>query len=124
MPRINDFREKIYSCACERCRALVVLVEDRGAKFQFNPNAAGRLCELAVVAASGESGIAKNDVVRERRKYAQHLGIELSGPTSNADIPNHIQWAVENSNHNSEARNRINLGRAKAVYKEGRFFIK
>jgi hypothetical protein len=61
--------------------------------------------------------------VHERRKYAQHLGIQLSGPTSDADHPNHIHWALEHSNHNPDARNRINLGRARATYSKGRFFL-
>jgi hypothetical protein len=122
MKRHNALREQIGECKCLQCKAVVSLVE-RGAKLRFSPNAGGRLCELAVVAASGAQGIAKNDVVAERRRYAQHLGIELSGPTSNSDKPNHITWALSNSNHTAGASNRINLGRAKASFSGGRFFL-
>ena len=113
MAKINDFKKKIYSCECNRCKAVVWLVEERGAKLQFSPSRAGRLCELAVVAASGSEGILGADVVRERRAYAQHLGIQLNGPISNASTPIHIHWALEHSNHQTKSGDRINIGQAR-----------
>ena len=121
MGRPNQFRQQIYGCGCERCRALVSLVEGSGARVQVSPERAGRLCELAVVAASGTNGLDEADVVAARRAYARHLGIDLSGPTSNSDDPVHIGWAIENSNHNRYAKNRINLGKARASIANERY---
>lgn len=69
----------------------------------------------------------ESEIVAARRAYAASLGVTLSGAISNADEPVHIHHAVSNSNHNPNASNRINLGRARA-YKERReegdyFFI-
>ncbi len=69
----------------------------------------------------------ESEIVAARRAYAASLGVTLSGAISNADEPVHIHHAVSNSNHNPNASNRINLGRAQA-YKERReegdyFFI-
>jgi hypothetical protein len=102
----------------------VWLVEDCRAQLQFAPTRAGRLCELAVVAASGALGIAESEIVRERRAYACHLGIELSGPTSNAETPAHVHWALEHSNHNPGATNPVNIGQARATYSAGRYFLR
>ena len=124
MSKFNDFKQQIYSCECNCCRAVVWLVEDCRAKLQFAPSRAGRLCELAVVAASGAEGIAESEVVRKRRAYAGHLGIELSGKTSNAETPAHIHWALENSNHDSGASNPVNIGQARATYSAGRYFLR
>ena len=112
----NDFRDKIYACECDVCRSVVRLVEEKGAVLQFSPARAGRLCELAVVAASGNQGLTGEQVVDARRRYADHLGISLMGPVSDADGPAHIQHALDNSNHNPSARSRINLGRAVASF--------
>ncbi len=117
-------RERIFSCTCSRCRAVVYLIESMGADIRINSKAAGRLCELAVVAAYGERGISEDQVVKERRAYAKHLGIELSGPTSNSDVPGHIQWATLNSNHNSRAKNRINIGSARATFRDGIYTLR
>jgi len=95
-----------------------------GANIRINSKAAGRLCELAVVAAYGERGISEDQVVKERRTYAKHLGIKLSGPTSNPDTPGHIQWATRNSNHNSHAKNRINIGTARATFSGGIYTLR
>ncbi|MBV7476087.1 hypothetical protein [Pseudomonas sp. PDM31] len=124
MPKLNDFKQQIYSCECKFCRAIVWLVKDCRAQLQFAPSRAGRLCELAVVAASGAEGIAESEVVGKRRAYAQHLGIELSGPTSNAETPVHIQWALEHSNHDPKAANPVIIGQARATYSAGRYFLK
>lgn len=121
MSKRNPLKEQIYSCKCTHCRALVAVVEDRGAKLQFSESRAGRLCELAVVAAAGSKGLPDHEVVPQRRAYAAHLGLTLSGSTSNADSPVHIAWAVTNSNRNRDARNRVNLGEARATYTDGRY---
>ena len=118
---MNKLKEFIYECNCNRCKAVVKLVEDSGAILQFVPSRAGRLCELAVVAAEGEEGMEKSKVVSERRKYAEHLDVELSGGTSNSNDPVHIEWAINNSNHNPNAKNRINLGTAKASFANGKY---
>lgn len=123
MPKLNNFKQRIYACECKYCRAVVWLVEERGAQLRFVPTQGGRLCELAVVAASGAEGIAERDVVRERRAYARHLGIELCGPTSDAETPAHIQWALEHSNHSPDASNPVNIGQARARYSAGRYFL-
>ncbi|WP_375670309.1 hypothetical protein [Pseudomonas aeruginosa] len=60
----------------------------------------------------------ESEIVAARRAYAASLGVTLSGAISNADEPAHIRHAVSNSNHNPNASNRINLGRARA-YKKG-----
>ena len=122
--KMNDLKEQIYGCKCERCRAVVWLVEDCGARLQFSPIRGGRLCELAVVAAAGSAGMLPEEIVTARRDYAKHLRITLSGPTSNAENPNHIEWTIENSNHNPDARNRVNLGRARASFTGGRYRLR
>jgi hypothetical protein len=119
----NLLKERIYGCGCSRCRAIVVLSEKHGASLQFVAGRAGRLCELAVVAASGSEGISAHDVVVERREYASHIGVQLKGHISNSNDPIHICHAIDHSNHNSKARNRINIGSAHASYFEGRFFL-
>ena len=91
--------------------------------FAVLPDPRRRLCELAVVAGEGDSGVHELDVVRERRNYASHLGLKLSGTTSNSDLPVHISWAVGNSNHNPDAKNRINLGCAYATFRDGYYRI-
>jgi len=121
MNQQNPLKQHVYSCPCPRCRALVWLIEDCGAALKFSATRAGRLCELAVVAAEGTAGMAAADVVSERRAYAKHLNVALSGPTSDANTPVHIDWAVRNSNHNPTATNRINLGQPKATLSEGRY---
>jgi len=123
MTTSNDLKNQIYSCDCERCKALVCLIEQCDAHLLFSPTRAGRLCELAVVAATGDSGLPKEVVVTERRAYAEHLHLVLSGPTSDADDPIHIDWAIHNSNHNPDATERINLGRARALFSDGRYRI-
>ncbi|TPG75899.1 hypothetical protein EAH78_19665 [Pseudomonas arsenicoxydans] len=67
--------------------------------------------------------MSESAVVAARRSYAQHLGVKLDGPTSNAEDPAHIEWAMSNSNHNPAAKNRINLGSAKAFSLNGRYFL-
>ena len=111
---MNDLKSKIYSCECDQCRALKWLVEDCGANLVFSEKMAGRLCELAVVAAGREKGIASFLVVGKRRKFAEHLGVSLKGSTQNAKTPVHIEWTISNSNHNPNAHNPVDLGRAKA----------
>lgn len=61
----------------------------------------------------------ESEIVAARRAYAASLGVTLSGAISNADEPVHIRHAVSNSNHNPNASNRINLGRARAYKKKG-----
>lgn len=117
----DEIRSFVYECQCKRCRALVSLVEEAGAVLQFTPSKAGRLCELAVVATAGEAGIDESLVVPARRDYAKHLGVTLTGNTSNNDKPVHIKWAIKNSNHNPNAKNRINLGKARASFSGGRY---
>ena len=116
---VNDLKKKIYSCGCKRCRSVVSLIENYGAKLRIRASSAGRLCELAVVAAEGHAGMHEQEVVGERRNYARHLRLKLDGPVSNSDKPNHIGWAYTHSNHNPEAKHRINLGAAKVYYREG-----
>ena len=120
----NDFKKSIYSCPCETCRALVRLVKDRGAKLLFSRDRAGRLCELAVVAAAGEQGIPEGEVVAKRRVYAEHVQASLHGPTCDSDEPVHIRWAIGNSNHNPNATHRINLGQARASQDGDRFRLR
>jgi len=116
-------REQIFWCSCEPCRAIVRLVEHHGANLQFSLARAGRLCELVIVVGAGADGIAARDVVPERRKYASHLELELTGQISNCADPIHICHAIDHSNHNSQARNRINIGSARASYSQGRFYL-
>jgi len=81
---------------------------------------------MAVVAAAGARGIPADEVVRKRRQYAQHLGIELKGSTQDGDEPGHIRWAIKYSNHNTDANDpngRVNLGRARASEQDGRLFL-
>lgn len=120
---MNDLKQKIYECQCKQCRALYRLIEECGAEIKLSEAKAGRLCELAVVAAEGAAGISESAIVAARRSYAKHLRINLAGPISNAEYPAHIAWAVSNSNHNPVAKNRVNLGSAKASYLNGRYFL-
>ena len=120
----NDLKKQIYECECQPCKAIVWLMEQCGAHFVFSRLRPGRLCEIAVVAAAGEVGLPKEHVVAERRKYAEHLQATLSGPTSDSDEPVHIEWAISNSNHNPDASERINLGRAYATFSDGRYRIR
>jgi len=123
MVRRQTFKERVFSCACTRCRAVVALVEEKGAVLHFEEKRAGRLCEIAVVAGAGPRGIAAADVVPERRSYAEHVGAELSGSISDSRDPVHIIHAIDHSNHNVNARNRINIGSARAWYKNGRYYL-
>lgn len=116
----NELKDRIYNCRCQRCRAVVNLIKRHGATIQFSEGRAGRLCELAVVAGAGAEGIDANEVVRERRRYAVHIGVELCGPTSNSDDPIHICHAIDRP----RAQNRINLGSAQAWYSNGRYFLR
>ena len=67
----------------------------------------------------------ESEIVAARRAYAASLGVTLSGAISNADEPVHIRHAVSNSNHNPNASNRINLGRAERIKRreEGDYFF-
>ena len=65
----------------------------------------------------------ESEIVAARRAYAASLGVTLSGAISNADEPVHIHHAVSNSNHNPNASNRINLGRAERIKKGARKVI-
>jgi hypothetical protein len=122
MPKKNDLKAQVLECECGRCRALVRLL-NHGAQLVFSPTRAGRLCELAVVAAAGSEGILETEIVEERRAYARHLGVKLSGSTCNSPEPVHIRWALVNSNHNPNAKERINLGESKASRSADRFFL-
>jgi hypothetical protein len=122
----NELKAKIFRCGCGECRALTGLMEEAGAKLIISPSTGGRFCEFAVVAAAGTQGIAPEEVVRKRRQYAEHLGIELAGNTQNNDGPGHIRWAIKYSNHNTQVKEpngRINLGRAHASEKDGKLFL-
>ncbi len=119
----NELKDKIRSCNCKKCQAICALTEKAGADLRFSPKAAGRLCELAVVAAAGTGGIEGNKIPFERRKYAKHLGVELQGLISNMDWPGHIDWALKNSNHNPNAKNRINIGSAEAIHRGTKYYL-
>ncbi|ENY7310809.1 hypothetical protein ACF1LP_006653, partial [Pseudomonas aeruginosa] len=124
-PLLETIEERSRN-GCAPSKALLALWS-AGADLRVSPRKAGRLCELAVVAAAGKAGMLESEIVAARRAYAASLGVTLSGAISNADEPVHIHHAVSNSNHNPNASNRINLGRARA-YKERReegdyFFI-
>jgi hypothetical protein len=122
----NELKTTIFRCGCDECRALTGLIEEAGAKFIISPSTGGRFCEFAVVAAAGSQGIAPDEVVRKRRQYAEHLGIELTGNTQNNDEPGHIRWAIKYSNHNTDPRDpngRANLGSAHASEKDGKLFL-
>lgn len=119
---MNDLKQQIFQCLCKPCAAIRTLVEN-GAVLQFSPVRAGRLCELAVVAAAGTEGMRAVKVVQARRDYARHLRVELRGPVSDADQPIHIQHAVTDSNHNPNARNRINLGEMWASLVGGVYYL-
>jgi hypothetical protein len=99
------------------------LIEEFDANLMFDEARAGRLCEVAVVLAAGSHGLPESQVVKERRAYADHLGIRLCGRTCDSDQPGHIEHALTHSNHNPRASNRINLGRAKATKSAGRYDI-
>lgn len=111
---MNQLKQKVYGCNCNTCKALVCLIDQQDAVLQFSKSRAGRLCELAVVAEAGAQGIHEEQVVGARRAYAAHLGVILSGPISNSDEPVHILHAIRNSNHSTDAINRINIGEARA----------
>jgi hypothetical protein len=122
----DELKSAISQCGCNECRALTGLIEEAGAKLMISTLRGGRFCELAVVASAAAQGIGPDEVVRKRRQYAQHLGIELKGQTQDNDEPGHIQWAIKYSNHTTDAKDpngRINLGRAKASEKDGKFFL-
>ena len=119
----EEFKIKIRDCKCNTCLSVISLMSEAGAKLRFGPNQAGRLCEIAVVAASGKNGLYKDEVVQARRDYAEHLGIQLSGSIQNSDKPIHINHAIKNSNHNPKAREPINLGLADAKLEDNRFYI-
>ncbi len=120
---MNFLKQRIYGCTCKQCKAIVRLLDECGAILIISPNKGGRLCEVAVVAATGSSGMDENDIVSERRKYAEHLGITLSGPVSNSDKPIHIKHGINNSNHEYNAKHRINLGIARIIYEGTRYRI-
>ncbi len=111
-PLLETIEERSQN-GCKPSKALLAL-RSAGAVLRISPQRAGRLCELAVVAAAGKEGMLESKIVAARRAYAASLGLTLSGSTSNADEPVHIHHAVSNSNHNPSARNRINLGNAQA----------
>jgi hypothetical protein len=122
----EELKSAIAACDCAECRALTGLLNEAGAKFQISTVRGGRFCEMAVVAAAGERGLPAGDIVPRRRRYAEHLGIQLSGNTQNDDKPNHIMWATKHSNHHPDASDpggRINLGLARAVERDGSFFL-
>ena len=119
---MNRLKEMIYNCSCENCKALVWLLEECNAHIIISEKNCGRMCELAIVAATKDLGINENSVVKERRLYAEHLGVNLGiREISNSNEPKHIKWAISNSNHNPSAKNRINIGKAKASYENGRY---
>lgn len=118
---MNELKKKVFHCDCKRCRAIVYLINQRGAVLIFSKSRAGRLCELAVVAATEATGMGSGAVVQARREYAKHLGLILSGPISNSDQPLHIHHAVTNSNHNKNSSNRINIGQAVATLSDDVF---
>ena len=119
----NELKLRIYQCNCQRCSAVVWLAEQCRANLQFSKERAGRLCELAVVASTGANGMDEGTVVSARREFAKHLNVTLEGPVSNAETPNHIEWAISNSNHNPHAKNPINLGSAHALKIGSRYLI-
>ena len=107
----SDLKKQIYACECKPCKAIVWLMEQCGDHLVFSHSRAGRLCEIAVVAAAEEVGLSKEHVVAERRKYADHLRVPLSGPTSDSDEPVYIEWAIRNSNHNPDGnRSQLQIG--------------
>jgi hypothetical protein len=63
-------------------------------------------------------GLHEDEVVQARRDYANHLHIDLQGPTQNADWPIHIHNAA-----NPDEPNRVNLGNAHARYELNRYYI-
>ena len=120
----NDLHDFIVACDCVRCRALTSLKVDAGANILISRINTGRMCEMAVVAAAGEDGLTSDEVVEHRAAYAQHLGVELSARSRNRPAPVHIAFAINHSNHTKPEknnRNSINLGRAHASYRAGRY---
>lgn len=122
MEPLMDIIKRRSGEGCDPSTALLELLaaEARLVIARDNP---GRLCELAVVAATGRKSMPENEVVAARRAYAASLGVMLSGSTKDSDKPVHINHAVDHSNHNPNARNRINLGNARAFRQNGRFYI-
>jgi hypothetical protein len=114
----QEFQQCIRNCECPTCRALIRLIDKAGATIIFSPTRAGRLCEMAVVAAAGANGIGEKDVVAARRDYAHHLQIALRGPIQDHDAPIHIEHALDPS-----ADNPIRLGQARARFEAGRYYI-
>ena len=120
----KNLHDIIAACKCITCRALTALKDEAGAKINISPKRNGRMCEVAVVAASGARGLTGNEVVTRRGAYASHLGLELVSGTQNRPIPMHIAYAVNHSNHAKSGRsgsNPFNLGRAKATFDGERY---
>lgn len=123
--KTNDLAEFIVQCGCMTCRALTSLKRNAGAKVLISRHNTGRMCELAVVAAAGPVGLDAQAVVRRRRAYAKHLGVPLAGPIQDAEMPVHIDHAVDYSNHTTGDRKKqpIQLGSAHALREGGRYAL-
>lgn len=120
----NDLRNFIATCNCVTCRALTSLKADAGAGILISRKNTGRMCELAVVAAAGEDGLTSDEVIEHRVAYARHLRVELSARNLKRSAPIHIAFAIGHSNHittEKKYKNYINLGRAHASYRDGRY---
>jgi hypothetical protein len=122
MPNIS-LRAFIEGCGCAPCRALTSLVNDAGAPLRISTKNTGRMCEFAVVAAAGLDGLTAREVVQGRRAYAEHLGVQMEGPTQNDSRPNHIGEALKPRLPGTDDKPHIDLGRATPSARDGRFFL-
>lgn len=117
----NPLKTFIFACGCAPCRSLTALIEDAGARLLISPKNTGRMCEFAVIAAAGTGGLTEHEVVQGRRAYAEHLGVQLTGPTQNASTAAHITWSLQPPGPGDLPR--VPLGRARPSKRGDRFFL-
>ena len=113
---MNPLREHVDNCSHPACVATRKL-EENGANLILGK---GRHCEIAVLAAAGDEGLSDEEIVRERRAYADHLSVTLDGRTDAtiADAPHavHARHAAEgNINDEEDAKSPIRLGSARVT---------
>jgi hypothetical protein len=111
---VSNLLQHIETCDDPGCVATLKLREKGARGLQLGK---GRHCELAVLAAAGDVGMLDEKLVKARRKYAEHLGVNLIGPIANSDWANHAWWAAQgNIRGLPNAKNPIPLGTARVSW--------